>query len=85
MTTVASVAFSESNFPRASLVLAWAGLPPPSWLPPTLATCSSHRPSEMNTISMGGVSKNVMGLVVSCMAIEAITTAQLGGEGVAVG
>jgi hypothetical protein len=31
----------------------------------------------MKTMSMGGVSKNVMGLVVSSMIIEATTTAQL--------
>ena len=33
-----------------------------------------HLPKEMNTNSMGGVSKKVMGLVSSDMAIEAVTT-----------
>ena len=40
----------------------------------TLATCSSQRPSEMNTRSMGGVSKKVMGEYGSCIAIAATTT-----------
>ena len=41
----------------------------------TLATCSSQRPREMNTRSMGGVSKKVIGEYGSLIAIAAITTA----------
>jgi len=37
----------------------------------------SHLPSEMKTMSMGGVSKNVMGLVLSIRIIEEASTAQL--------
>ena len=41
----------------------------------TLATCSSQRPSEMKTRSMGGVSKKVIGEYGSAITIAAITTA----------
>ena len=40
----------------------------------TFATCSSQRPREMKTRSMGGVSKKVMGEYGSCIAIAATTT-----------
>ena len=40
--------------------------------PPTLATCSSHLPSAMNTKSMGGVSKKVVGLFAVCSNMDTI-------------
>lgn len=42
----------------------------------TLATCSSHLPRDMNTISIGVVSKNVTGLVASFMTMATMTTTQ---------
>ena len=53
---------SPINFESASDVLA-------------LATCSSHRPNEMKTNNIGGVSKNVIGDVSSAKIIDATTTA----------
>jgi hypothetical protein len=37
----------------------------------------THLPSEMKTISMGGVSKKVIGLVLSIRIMEEASTAQL--------
>ena len=37
--------------------------------------CSNHLPSDINTNNIGGVSKNVIGLVSSAKIMEAITTA----------
>ena len=62
VTTRASVAFKDMSFESASDVLAFA-------------MCSSQRPSEMKTKSMGGVSKKVIGDVSSAKIIDAITTA----------
>ena len=38
------------------------------------ATCSIQRPSEINTSSMGGVSKKVIGLCLLCSAMATATT-----------
>ena len=50
LTSSASGGCSDNNFDNASDVL-------------LLARCSSHLPSAINTSNIGGVSKNVMGLI----------------------
>ena len=58
---VASVACSDISLARASDVF-------------PLAMYSSHRPREMNTSNIGGVSKKVRGDNVSCIAMATMTT-----------
>lgn len=40
----------------------------------TFATCSNHRPSEIKTISIGGTSKNVIGLEGHCKTNATVST-----------
>ena len=82
VTNRASVACKDINFESASDVFALAMCSSLQILFRVHFCCklmdsfkAYQRPREMKTKSMGGVSKKVIGLVSSCMAMEAITTA----------